>query len=104
MGKETAEDFWAGAEPGDYSALVAKAGPCRLGGQHTEPRFNGMVYCEHGVSVFFCKPCQGLPDDYNPICEECNQPKDQHTEAEAAYCITRGLSRMLDKPVHVTGP
>jgi hypothetical protein len=55
-------DIWCGAEPGDYSALVAKAGPCRLGGKHSEPCFNGMVYCEHGVSVYAChQGCTDLP-------------------------------------------
>jgi hypothetical protein len=96
-------DIWCGAEPGDYSALVAKAGPCRLGGKHSEPGFNGMVYCEHGVSVYAChQGCTDLPP-LDPKCETCGRLKDDHTEAEAAYCITRQIAEAVDRPVYIAG-
>lgn len=98
------EDPWEGKEPGDYSGLVSEAGPCRLGGKHSAPGFNGMVYCEHGFSVFACpRGCTETPP-LEPNCGACGKPKDNHTEAEAAYCITREIASLTDTPVYITGP
>lgn len=71
------KDLWAGKEPGDYSGLVSEAGPCRLGGLHTEPRPNGMVYCEHGISVYHCYPCRECTDS---AWEELSKENDQLKE------------------------
>lgn len=80
---------------GFYDELVAKAGPCRLGGTHSEPRKNGMVYCEHGLSAHSCKPCQGLPDP-PVVCEWDGKKMSDHTEAEQMYCISRSIAKMSE--------
>lgn len=105
------KDLWAGKEPGDYSGLVERAGPCRLGVDHSKLPLNtrlskienGMVYCEHGVSDFNCDRCAGRPDTYNPICESCGTPKESHTESEALLCISRQLAEVTDRPIYVAG-
>lgn len=97
------KNLFRGSAPGDYSRLVAEAGPCRLGGIHTTPARNGMVYCEHRVSVFACHDgCTALPP-LDPDCDQCGRPKADHTEAEAAYCVGRGLASITDRNVYVTG-
>lgn len=88
----------------DFTEMVRRAGPCRLGRLHTEPGPNGMVYCEHGLSVFYChEGCTGLPP-LVPRCDECGRLKDEHSESEAMYCITRAIARASDRNVHITGP
>ena len=85
-----------------YAELVAEAGPCLLGGKHTEPGRNGMVYCEHGLSVWNCDRCCGFaPPD--PTCDQCGKLKNDHTEAEAAYCITRSIAAATDRSIYVSG-
>ena len=62
-----------------------------------------MVYCEHGVSVYAChQGCTDLPP-LDPKCETCGRLKDDHTEAEAAYCITRQIAEAVDRPVYIAG-
>jgi hypothetical protein len=97
------DGLWAGSQPGDYTGLVRRAGPCRLGGNHTKPAPNGMVYCEHGLSVFACHDgCTDLPP-IDPICEVCGGLKETHSETEAAYCITRGLALVSERSIYVAG-
>ena len=78
-------------------------GPCAIGGMHTRPALNGMVYCEHGITAYHCDRCMGRPDTYDPICESCGVPKEKHTEVEAMYCITRQIAEASDRGVYVAG-
>lgn len=84
-----------------YDGICGK--PCALGKPHDGPGWNGMVYCEHGLSDFACDVCSGRPDTYDPICETCGVAKENHTEVEAMLCITRQIAGATDRNLYIAG-